>query len=104
MNGRRMRIVNGSENAASGIATPNRLSSIPSRCSNRNSGRAAALAGNSRPVMKKTKSASRPRNEYRDSANEAIAPNPTDRPVATTATSAVLPRDCQKNDELRTER
>ncbi len=50
MNGRRITIVTGSENAASGRATPNRLSFRPICWSSRNSGRAAVLSGNSSPA------------------------------------------------------
>src|SRR5947207_14359125 len=43
MNGRRMTMVTGSENAASGSATPNRLSFMPIFCSSRNGGKAAVF-------------------------------------------------------------
>jgi len=47
--GRRMSMVSGSPNAASGIATPNWLSSRPSRCSSRYSGSAPTPIGNRMP-------------------------------------------------------
>ena len=52
MNGRRITIVIGSENAASGIATPSGFSSRPMLRSTRYSGSVATPSGNSRPSVK----------------------------------------------------
>ena len=51
MNGRRITTVTGSENAASGMATPSGLPSSPMCFSNRYSGRLATLIGNNRPIV-----------------------------------------------------
>ncbi len=102
-NGRRMKIVTGSEKAASGSATPIRCSSRPSWRSNRYSGRLATLAGKSSPIMNVPKIASRPRNSYRESANAAIAPRPTASVVATTAMKALLASSCQNMVEVMIE-
>ena len=50
MNGRRIMIVIGRENAPSGIATPIQFSSSPIRRSCRYSGRLATVSGNSSPT------------------------------------------------------
>ena len=60
MNGRRITIVSGSPNAASGRATPSGLSSRPSLSSIRYSGSAAALIGNSSPTANSRNRPSRP--------------------------------------------
>ena len=51
------------------------------------------LSGNSSPATNSRYTASRPGNEYRDSAKDAIEPSVTASPVATTAiTRAVADR------------
>ena len=62
MNGRRMTIVIGRANAASGSATPSGFSSRSSSRSSRYSGSAAAVSGNSSPRVNRVYSASRPLN------------------------------------------
>ena len=101
MNGRRMTIVTGSENAASGSATPNRLSFMPIFCSSRNSGRAAVLSGNSSPAVNRRNNPSRPRKVYRDSAKAAIEPSTMASAVATTAMIALFWTACQKTADVR---
>ncbi len=101
MNGRKMMTVIGSAKAASGRATPSQLSSRWTCLSRKYTGSEATLAGNSRPIANIMYQASRPGNLYRASANDAIAPSPTARPVTTTEISALLPRFCQKVAEVR---
>ena len=103
MNGRRMTIVTGSENAASGSATPKRLSFMPIFCSIRNSGRAAVLSGNSSPAVNKRNNPSRPRKAYRDSAKAAIEPSTMASAVATTAMIALFRTACQNTADSRIE-
>jgi hypothetical protein len=64
-------------------------------------GRDATLGGNSRPATNSVYQTSRPRNLYRESANAAMEPSPTDSAVATTAMSALLPTFSQKEAEVR---
>ena len=95
MNGRRMTIVIGSENAACGIATPSGFSSSPSSRSSRYSGSAADA--------EREQQAEREERVERLAALERVArqrerghrAEPTARPVAITAISALLPRKRQ---------
>lgn len=100
MNGRRMTTVSGSAKAASQSTRPRMLSTMPILSSSRYSGSAAAFSGHSRPIANTRNRPSRPRNEYRDSANAAIEPSTRTSAVTSTATSALLASGCQNADEL----